>query len=223
VQFGLMYLAYNESLRYLPAYEVALCTITTPILVTLLADALDRTFRPQALLAALLAVAGTAVVVLQSTTPSASLKGFALVQLSNAAFAAGQVLYRRVQAGPGAPRDRDVFALLYGGAFALALAALLVSKEVPATLSPTHVATLLYLGLIASGLGFFFWNLGSTRVSPGTLAVMNNLKVPLAVACSLIFFGESADLPRLLLSFVVLGAAVWLAATPGRKESKGGL
>jgi hypothetical protein len=40
---------------------------------------------------------------------------------------------------------------------------------------------------------------------------MNNAKVPLAVACSLLFFGESADLPRLLGSLALLGAAVWLA------------
>src|SRR3954471_22049716 len=60
VQFGVMYLAYNESFRYLHAYEVALLTITTPIFVTLFADALDRTLRPRALAAALLAVLGTA-------------------------------------------------------------------------------------------------------------------------------------------------------------------
>jgi hypothetical protein len=40
---------------------------------------------------------------------------------------------------------------------------------------------------------------------------MNNAKVPLAIACSLLLFGESADLPRLLLSLAFLGAAVWLA------------
>jgi hypothetical protein len=52
-------------------------------------------------------------------------------------------------------------------------------------------------------------------VSAGTLAVINNAKVPLAVACSLAFFGESADLPRLAVSFALLATAVWLA---DRKE-----
>ena len=37
LQFGLMYLAYIESFRYLRAYEAALFTITTPIFVTLFA------------------------------------------------------------------------------------------------------------------------------------------------------------------------------------------
>src|SRR5688572_21815287 len=56
IQFGVMYLAYNESFRYLQAYEVALFTITTPIFVTLFADALDRQLRRRALLAASIAV-----------------------------------------------------------------------------------------------------------------------------------------------------------------------
>src|SRR4051812_9107598 len=49
VQFGVMYLAYNESFHYLKAHEVALFTLTTPIFVTLLADALDRRFRAHSL------------------------------------------------------------------------------------------------------------------------------------------------------------------------------
>jgi drug/metabolite transporter (DMT)-like permease len=216
VQFGLMYLAYNESFRYLPAYQVALFTITTPILVTLLADAFDRTFRPRALLAALLAVLGTAVVVYQS--PGGTLRGILLVQLSNVAFAVGQILYRRVRQKPGLPGDRQIFALLYLGGFLVALAALLTKGELTITLTGTHLLTLLYLGVLASGLGFFLWNKGATQVTAGTLAVMNNAKVPLAVACSLLFFGETADLPRLLLSLAILAAAVWLAGKRRRNE-----
>ena len=209
VQFGLMYLAYNESFRYLPAYQVALFTITTPILVTLLADALDRTFRPRALGAALLAVLGTAIVVYQS--PGGTLQGFLLVQLSNAAFAIGQVLYRRVRQRPGLPAECASFAWLYLGGFVVALTAFLASGVQSITLTGSQLLTLLYLGGIASGLGFFLWNKGATQVNAGTLAVMNNAKVPLAVACSLAFFGESADVPRLLVSLGLLGAAVWLA------------
>src|SRR5687767_14932020 len=98
VQFGLMYLAYIESFRYLRAYEAALFTITTPILVTLIADALERTLRWRALAAAILAVAGTALVAMKSTDLEVTLTGFALVQFSNASFAAGQVFYRRIRA-----------------------------------------------------------------------------------------------------------------------------
>jgi len=44
IQFGLMYLAYFVSFRFLQSHEVALFTITTPIFVTLFADALARRF-----------------------------------------------------------------------------------------------------------------------------------------------------------------------------------
>ena len=41
VQFGVMYLAYNESFHHLQAHEVALFSLTTPVFVTLIADALE--------------------------------------------------------------------------------------------------------------------------------------------------------------------------------------
>ena len=210
VQFGLMYLAYIESFRHLRAYEAALFTLTTPILVTLFADALDRTLRMRALFAALLAVGGAATVVVKSADVNVTLVGLGLIQLSNAAFAIGQVLYRRLMLSDTTLRDRDVFALPYAGAFALALAAAL-TRDISVDLTPPQAWTLLYLGVVASGAGFFLWNVGATRVTAGTLAVMNNAKIPLAVAVALLFFGETADLPRLLAAGALMALAVWLA------------
>jgi drug/metabolite transporter (DMT)-like permease len=210
VQFGVMYLAYNESFRLLQAHEVALFTLTTPVLVTLLADALDRQFRPRALAAALIAVVGTLVLVFKGQPVRPTLLGLALVQLSNLAFAIGQVSYKRLRTKQPALRDRDIFALLYAGAFVLCLAALF-THDISVELKTRHLVTLAYLGVIASGLGFFLWNIGATRVGTGALAVMNNAKIPLMVACSLLFFGENADVPRLAISLILLSAAVWLA------------
>lgn len=211
LQFGLMYLAYNESFRHLQAYEVALLTLTTPVMVTLLADALQRRWHPRSLAAALVAVAGTAVVVFQDKALAPTLAGVLWVQLSNLAFAAGQVGYKRWREAEPAWRDRDVFAWLYAGGAALALLVLLARGGVPDALNASQALTLLYLGVVASGLGFFLWNVGATRVSAGQLAVMNNAKIPLAVACALLVFGERADPLRLLVSLVLLGLAVWLA------------
>lgn len=220
VQFGLMYLAYIESFRYLRAYEAALFTITTPIFVTLFADALERTLRIRALVAALLAVAGTAFVAVRSSELQVTLTGLALVQGSNAAFAVGQVAYRRLRQRTPTLRDRDVFALLYGGAFLVAALAVGV-KGVEVTLAPAQVWTLVYLGVLASGAGFFLWNVGATRVGSGTLAVMNNAKVPLAVVVSLLFFGETAPLPWLAAGLATLGVAVWLAEQPTARSEAG--
>ena len=211
VQFGLMYLAYNESFKHLPSHEVALFTLTTPIIVTLFADALECTFRLRALLAALLAVAGAAIVIAQTTITASSLTGFGLVQISNAAFAVGQVLYRRERLRCLTINDRQVFGLLYLGGLAVTLPLMLIHTDFGAlALTPGQIKTLLYLGTIGSGVCFFLWNLGATRVSAATLAVFNNAKVPLAVACSLLFFHESANLPRLLLGGALLGVAVVL-------------
>lgn len=212
VQFGIMYLAYNESFRHLQAHEVALFTLTTPVFVTLLADIFDRTFRTRALAAALLAVGGTVVIVFQGQHIRPTLWGLALVQLSNLAFAAGQIGYKRLRAQHPALRDRDVFGLLYAGAFALTFPVALVKVDFSTfALTSTQSLTLLYLGVLASGVGFFLWNLGATKVGTGALAVMNNAKIPLMVAVSLLFFGEYADIPRLFISLVLLTTAVWFA------------
>jgi len=211
IQFGVMYLAYNESFHYLPSYAVALFTVTTPILVTLFADALDQKLRTRSLLAASIAAIGTAVVVWHSASPTESMiKGFFLVQVSNAAFAAGQIFYRHARTWPETPDDQRGFALLYAGGFVVAFTVMLAKGAMPSSITFDQRLTLLYLGVIASGVGFFMWNRGATQVSAGTLAVMNNAKLPLAIACSLIFFGESADIPRLLVSLSLLGLALWV-------------
>lgn len=210
VQFGLMYLALNASYQHLQAHEVALFTLTTPIFVTLFADALEKKFRAQALIAAL--VAGAAVMVLHNTVVAGTWIGFALVQLSNASFAIGQILYRKIRARQTTRPDMEIFALLYAGALAVTLPVAIAQSHInPLELPSAQIWTLLYLGIIASGAAFFLWNLGCTRVNTGTLAVFNNAKIPLAVACSLLFFNESADLKRLLASAALLLAAIRLA------------
>ncbi|MBM3855260.1 MAG: EamA family transporter, partial [Verrucomicrobia bacterium] len=205
--------------RHLQAYEAALFTITTPIFVTLFADALDRRLRGWALAAALLAVAGTALVAVKSTDLAVTFTGLALVQLSNAAFAIGQVLYCRLRVRQPALRDHEVFALPYAGGVAVA-AAMFATRGASLELTTPQWLTLAYLGLLASGAGFFLWNVGATRVSSGTLAVMNNAKVPLGVACALLVFGERADVPWLLASFALLGAAVWLAGLSASNRTR---
>jgi drug/metabolite transporter (DMT)-like permease len=78
-----------------------------------------------------------------------------------------------------------------------------------------------YLGVIASGLGFFWWNLGATRVNTGTLAVMNNAKIPVGIVVSLLFFNESTNGLKLLLSGLIMFAAIALAENWfGRKTTQ---
>ncbi len=215
LQFGVMYVLYLRAFAYLQAYEIALATILTPVYVVLLDSAIDNRFRPRHVLAAVMAVLGAGVLVWRraSSEGDAIMVGFLLMQLSNLCFAAGQVAYRRTRPGlPPGMTDAAVFAWLYLGGIAVTAAVSSFGTDWGG-FHPTdrQMLWLLVLGTVASGLGFYGWNLGATRVNAGTLAVFNNAKVPLGVAASLLCFGEKANLTRLGLSFALLGAAVWVA------------
>jgi drug/metabolite transporter (DMT)-like permease len=144
------------------------------------------------------------------------------MQLSNACFAAGQVAWRaeRRRIPAGVP-DASVFAATYAGALALTLA---VSAFTTAwgSFSPGRAqwAAIVFLGAVASGLGFFLWNVGATRVNAGTLAAFNNAKIPLGIAVSLLVFGERADIARLLAGGAVMAAGVWIAGRGAGGQSK---
>ena len=160
----------------------------------------------------MLAVLGGACIVVKTAAVGGTFTGLLLVQLSNLAFALGQVLYRRQRAHRPALRDREVFGLLYAGAVAVTLPVCLLRTDFAALpLTPTNLGILLYLALAASGLGFFLWNRGATQVSAGTLAAMNNAKIPLGIAVSLLVFGETADLTRLICGGMLMIFAVWVA------------
>jgi drug/metabolite transporter (DMT)-like permease len=116
-------------------------------------------------------------------------------------------------------QDGQIFALPYLGGF---LAAGLVSAGLTdwsnVMISDSQATALLYLGVVASGLGFFLWNVGARRVEAGTLAIFNDLKIPLAAAVSLLFFGESADLSRLLFGGGLAVAALLINEWAQRRK-----
>jgi drug/metabolite transporter (DMT)-like permease len=210
LQFGLMYLLYLESFRHLRAHEVALFTLTTPLWVTLLADLRERRLRPWALVASLLAIAGAGLLVHRAADFALTLRGVLLVQGANLAFATGQLAYRGWSRARPALPDHAAMGVLYLGGLLPAL--LLIARQpVPPRLEGAQLLTLMYLGLVASGLGFYLWNAGARRTGTGTLAVMNNAKVPLGVAASLVLFGETAEPGPLLVSLLALALAVSLA------------
>ena len=213
VQFGAMYVLYQRSYLYLHAYEVALFTITTPILVAAADAVAERRWHARYAAAALLSVAGAGALVWKSAASSATISGFLLVQLANLCFASGQVAWRRERARlPREVSDASVFALPYAGAVLFAFAvSLFTSSWGSLAATPTQWAILAYLGAVASGLCFFLWNVGATRVNAGVLSAFNNAKIPLGVAASLLVFGEHADLRRLVLGGGLMVLGVWVA------------
>jgi carboxylate/amino acid/amine transporter len=211
VQFGFMYVMYVASFQYIPAHVIALLTTTTPLFVTIISDLYEKKFHKMFFIAALLAVAGGAVIKLPAQPLSATLYGILLLQLSNAAFAFGQIAYRRLMNSRGIAQDQRIFGFMYGGGILVTGAFSLETTDFyRLSVQPQQWMALLYLGIIASALCFFLWNLGARKVNEGTLAVMNNLKIPVGVIASLAILRESTDYRRLLAGCALFALALWI-------------
>jgi drug/metabolite transporter (DMT)-like permease len=209
LQFGIMYLAYIASFHYLPAHVAALLTTTTPIFVTIFSDLYERRIHKAPLIAALLAVAGGAVLEFPNQTIAANLYGILLIQISNAAFALGQIAYKRWMGSRPNLQDKNIFGVMYGGAVLVTGIFWSISATNPPLVQPRQWLAILYLGIIASGFCFFLWNKGSRRVSEGTLAIMNNMKIPVAVVVSLAILGETTGYGRLFTGCVLMLVALY--------------
>ena len=213
IQYGLAYSTYLYAYRYLEGHHVALLTIFTPLYVVLF-DAVGRRRAPWVPLAfAGLAVLGAAVIQYRGASWQGVLAGVLLMQVANACFAWGQLAYRSFRKRHPEIKDRQVFGLLFVGGTAVAAASttLLDGWSAATQLDATQVAVLAYLGVVASGFGFFLWNRGAVQTPAATLAVMNNLKIPFAVAASVVVFGERTDALRLLGGGALMVAAAALA------------
>ena len=209
VQYGFMYAFYLAAFRYLAAYEIALFTVMTPFYVVLVHDIIERRFVLRHFLCAAVAVLSGTVLLWRVPAAEQLWRGFILMQLSNICFAAGQVYYRR-RIGGSARDGAYLFGWIYAGALLAVLPLSLLSGAV-VSFAPTlrQWGALIYLGVLPSGAAFYLWNVGAVRVGPGVLAVMNNLKIPLAVLLAVLFFGERPDLARLALAVVLLLVALY--------------
>lgn len=206
-QYGFMYVTYISAFQYLKAYQVAVFTIFTPLYVTLIHDLIDKRFHLLFFFMALFAIVGTGIIVYDDIQQYDLRTGFLLIQISNICFAFGQIFYKKLMCQQNM-KDQNVFAILYFGALVItALSAGITTDWDHLRLTSKQIVTLLYLGVIASGICFFLWNYGATKTDAGALAICNNLKVPLAVVCSLVFFHEQGNIPRLLIGGgIILGA-----------------
>ena len=212
LQFGITYVCLYLSFRVLTVPEVLLFTILTPLHVTLIEDALNRRFNPWALVAAMVAVSGAAVIRFDSISGD-FFKGFLLLQLANFTYAAGQVLYRRLVARyPTELPHYRRFGFFYLGALAVVLPAFLAfGKADFLPEAPLQWGVLVFLGLVSTALGMYWWNKGACLVTGGTLAVMNNLHVPVGLLLNLLIWNQHEPLGRLFLGAGVILLAVWIS------------
>ncbi|GAC17777.1 EamA family transporter [Paraglaciecola arctica] len=219
LQYGVMYTCYLSAFSFLPSHLVALFSVLTPLYIVIINDLRQRCFTPWYLLAAILSILGAAVIKIGDIDPREIWLGFGLMQISNMAFAFGQIYYRDWKRARPHISDGAVFGFLYlGAAIFTGIAALLISQQppIPINATPTQWLVLIYLGVVASGLGFFFWNKGATQTTVGVLAAANNAVVPLAMFASLFIFGEAKggtmeELVRLSAGSLLIVVALLIA------------
>lgn len=213
LEFGIMYWCYLSAFSYLPSHEVALFTVFTPLYVVLIFALWNKRWGILPLCSAILAVLGGVLIYYrQGMASEQEMMGFWLVQISNICFALGQIWYVRVKKKEGIHEgEKSMFAYLYIGAVCVILPLGLwemgTIRGGIISISWTQWGVMLYLGVIASGVCFFLWNKGARLVNSTQLAVMNNVKIPLAAFISLFFFNEVGDYSVIVGSLVLMLAA----------------
>jgi drug/metabolite transporter (DMT)-like permease len=220
IQFGLTYCLYLKALKILTAYETALFVIFVPFYVTAIDGFYQKRFVGFSWLMAAMGVIGAAVIRYETTSFSDVLYGFCLMQMSNFCFAFGQIDYKYLRRRHPALDDARSYALpLLGGMLLSGFASIIWGRwSTLEVLSHEGWIALVYLGVMASGVSFYCWNKGALSVPTGTLALMGVLKIPLAVACALLFFGETTDIPRLLFGGGIILTALVVSEKYERKR-----
>ena len=219
IQLGCMYVFYYQSFLLLTVPEVLIFTILTPIYVTLIFDLMQGRFSFRYLVTAVVAVLGAAII-RYSSIGDGIFSGFLVVQGANICFAVGQVGYKVLLERENLKlSQRGIFGYFYLGALAVTLVTWVLfgnPEKLPTTSLQWEI--LLYLGLIASGLGYFFWNKGATKVDAGTLAIMNNALVPAGLIVNLVIWNRDANLIRLSVGGAVLLFSLLLHEYWGKRQ-----
>lgn len=210
LQLGIMYLISFQAYLYLSVSELLLFTVMTPLYITLIYDLLSgRGIRFGYVLSALLAVIGAAIIRYDKVSDHFWF-GLMLVQLANICFAVGMVGYKRLQETRPMPQH-TAFSWFYVGAVSVAIVAWLIwgnPNKLPTTSLQWWV--LAWLGIAASGLGYFMWNYGATQVDAGTLGIMNNMHVPAGLLVNLAIWQQKVHWTSFIIGSTIIFISLWI-------------
>lgn len=198
----------------LPGGTAAVLGAAQPLLVAALTVALlrDRPSRP-ALLAALAAPAGVALVVLR---PGAGLDplGVAAGLTGTAAMAAGLVLTRRWGRPPGVGTLAATSWQLVAGGLLIVPVAAAVEGAPPAPDGPALLGYA-WLGLVGTALAYALWFRGAARLPVTRVSVLGALSPLTAATLGWLVLGQALS-PTQLTGFAVAVAAMVLGQLPDR-------
>lgn len=210
IQLGLMYIFFYHSFLFISVPEVLLFTIMTPVYVSLIDSLMDKkSVSFKWLVPALTAVVGAAIIRYQPVSEHFFV-GLLLVQGANLCFAFGQVAYKRLPIAAEV-KQHHVFLWFFVGATLVSgcAAAMFANwQNIPSTI--THWSVILWLGVGASGIGYFLWNSGAKQVATSQLAVMNNMLIPAGLIVNLLIWGHGVDAVRLVIGSGFLIASLYL-------------
>lgn len=204
-----MYIFYYNSFAYLTVSEVAIFTIFTPFYVTLFYDIMDKKFRPLYLISAFLAIFGAYVIKIGEISNDFII-GFLLIQMANIFFALGQSGYKIIIKNNPQISQFNHFGYFFLGALVVSFIAFMIFGNFE-KISPdlTQISILIWLGVVASGFGYYFWNKGASEVDSGVLAIMNNAVIPLAIVINFLFWHKDIEIVKFLIgSFFMVFALV---------------
>ncbi|OAT26929.1 carboxylate/amino acid/amine transporter [Proteus myxofaciens] len=209
-QLGIMYLFVFHAYNYLTVAEFLLFTVLTPLYVTLIYDLLERQrLRWGYVFSSLLAVLGAAIIRYDHLSDD-FWYGLLLVQLANIFFAIGQVGYKRLMEVHPLPQHH-AFSWFYLGACVVAILGWLCFGDVQKVPTTTwQWGVLLWLGIGASGIGYFMWNYGATQVDAGTLAIMNNMMVPAGLLVNFTIWQQHPDWPSFIIGASLIVGSLWI-------------
>ena len=208
IQFGVMYLCFIKAFKYLQGCEIALLTTTTPVFVALWSIIFGEKFKLTYILCILMSVFGAGIVVWQNMPLTLIVKGIILMETCNCSFALGQVLWKNY-VGKEEQQSYHLMSFAYLGAVLLVLPFICLNVNFQTiSLTKTQILSLLYLGIIPTGIGFWLWNKGAEQVKSYLLAIMNNFKIPLGVLFAIIIFHEKVDLINFLIGSSIILIAI---------------
>ena len=228
IQFGLMYIFFLRAFKYLQGNEIVLLTTSTPILVAICSSFFWQRFKWSYLICIIFSIIGAIIVIWDNVSFNFLLKGVLLMELSNFCFALGQVLWREYIGGsdiitntphpnppPQGGREQHDSQLMTSAYFAAAIfvlpLAIINTDFATFALTTTQWLSILYLGIIPTGIGFWLWNKGAKLVNSTTLAIMNNLKIPMGILFALVIFHERINLANFTIGSIFILTGITLS------------
>ncbi|MCP9232282.1 DMT family transporter [Mesorhizobium sp. LMG 17147] len=199
----------------LPGGVAATVLSVQPLIVIFLAAALlDSPVRRLAIVAALVGIAGVALLVL---TPNAALDavGVAAGLAGAASMAFGSVLARKWQP-PVSLLTFTAWQLTAGGLL-LVPVALLFEPSIPLP-TGANLLGLAWLGLIGAALTYVLWFRGIARLESAVVSSLLFLSPVTAVLLGWVFLDQTLTLPQIAGVVFVIGS-IWLAQRPSRNEA----